>query len=75
MKFSEYLDKFNITPAEMAERLDTNAHVIYRLLKGKIPRPQTILKILKETKDEVSANELLGLPRKIPKNFWRKKEK
>jgi hypothetical protein len=75
MKFIEYLKKYNITVAEASDHFGLAERVIRKLIKGDNVSAETLRIIIVHTKEEVSANELLGFPRKPAKTYWRSQQR
>lgn len=65
MKLKEWLEKEHKTMADMARDLELEHPVVRAWAIGqKIPRPETMAKIVAYTKGEVTANDFYGIEEK-----------
>jgi len=75
MQMREYLSKKGISAAKFCRACDLDLATFNKILKGGNTSFRIALKIVKFTDDEVSLNELAGLPRVLPKGFFKSNEK
>lgn len=62
MKLKNFLDKESISIQQMANDLELPYEYIRRYVnENKIPRPETMAKIVAYTKGEVTANDFYGI--------------
>ena len=65
MKLKNFLDKKSISIQQMATDLELPYEYIRRYVnENKIPRPETMAKIVAYTKGEVTANDFYGIEEK-----------
>lgn len=65
MKLKNFLDKESISIQQMANDLELPYEYIRRYVnENKIPRPETMAKIVAYTKGEVTANDFYGIEEK-----------
>ena len=73
MILKEYLNKRGCTASRFSQICDINYATFRKILKGKAnPTLKIAMKIVEQTNNEVSLNEIAGLPRQIPDGFWKK---
>jgi predicted transcriptional regulator len=73
MQLQEYLKKRGCTACRFSSICDINYSTFRKILKGDAnPTLRIAMKIVEETKNEVSLNEIAGLPRQIPDGFYGK---
>lgn len=66
MKLKNFLDKESISIQQMANDLELPYEYIRRYVnENKIPRPETMAKIVAYTKGEVTANDFYGIEEKL----------
>ena len=65
MDFKSWLDKENVSQQQVAKDLDISQVAVCYYVNGqKIPRPETMAKIIAYTKGEVTANDFYNVESK-----------
>ena len=73
MTLQEYLDKRACTASRFSAICGIHYTTFRNILKGRAnPTLKVAMKIVENTENQVSLNEIAGLPRQIPDNYWSK---
>lgn len=65
MKLKDWLKKEKLTQEKLSEGLEiTQVAISYYINEQRIPRPETMAKIIAYTKGEVTANDFYGIEEK-----------